>query len=102
MRTPSRRPATPISNSRPTPKPHAHAQRGKGGAQVPLTDAHRRPLTPLYPSPTLTPTLVLTLTLTIAQASCLTLTLTLTLLQASCVSLDPYEAFGPVMWDVYK
>ena len=22
--------------------------------------------------------------------------------QASCVSLDPYEAFGPVMWDVYK
>ena len=34
----------------------------EGGAQVPLTDAHRRPLTPLYPSPTLTPTLVLTLT----------------------------------------
>ena len=66
---------------------------------MPLTDAHRRPLTP---SPTLTPTLVLTLTLTIAQASYLTLTLTLTLLQASCVSLDPYEAFGPVMWDVYK
>ena len=32
----------------------------------------------------------------------LVLTLTLTLLQASCVSLDPYEAFGPVMWDVYK
>ena len=32
----------------------------------------------------------------------LTLTLTLTLLQASCVSLDAYDAFGPVMWDVYK